>query len=48
MKEWYQDFIGVYEQAISPEWCEKLINLINSLPLNSREPNEGDGLQKKR
>ena len=47
MKEWYQDFIGVYEQAISPEWCEKLINLINSLPLNSREPNEGDGLQKK-
>ena len=46
MKEWYKDFIGVYENVISKELCEEIINLMNSGILGERSIEEGRGLRK--
>lgn len=36
MKEWYKDFIGVYENHIPKELCGEVINLMNSIELRER------------
>ena len=46
MKEWYKDFIGVYENAFPVDLCNQVINLMNEVPLKGRNQNEGDGLMK--
>ena len=45
MKEWYQDFIGVYENALPKELCEEIINF--EIPLGERSKEEGGDLMKK-
>ena len=45
MKEWYNDFIGVYENAFPKELCEEIINF--SFPLEKRPEREGGDLIKK-
>ena len=46
MKEWYKDFIGVYENIISKELCKEVINLMNNIELGKRSIEEGRGLLK--
>ncbi len=47
MKEWYKDFIGVYENAFPNDWCNNVIDLINNSSLRPRPLNEGGDLNKK-
>ena len=47
MKEWYKDFIGVYENALSKDISNEVINLINNINLKGRGRNEGNSLRKK-
>jgi hypothetical protein len=46
MKEWYKDFIGVYENAFSVDLCNQIISLMDNSPLGERGLNEGGGLKK--
>ena len=46
MKEWYKDFIGVYENIIPKELCGEVINLMNSGVLGERGIEEGSRLEK--
>ena len=46
MKEWYKEFIGVYENIISKELCEEVMNLMNNIELGERSIEEGRGLKK--
>ena len=46
MKEWYKDFIGVYENTFDSEWCNNIINIINQSSLQPRHPTEGGNLSK--
>jgi hypothetical protein len=47
MKEWYKDFVGIYENAYSKEWCDNIIEHIENSSLNSRDKSEGTSLMKK-
>ena len=47
MKEWYNDFIGVYENAFPKDLCNQIIDLMNSTELHKRPPTEGTSLHKK-
>ena len=46
MKEWYRDFIGVYENAFPLNLCDRLIDLASQHTLLPRHPREGSNLQK--
>jgi len=37
MKEWYKDFIGVYENVVPKDMCNQIINKGNKLPIGKRE-----------
>ena len=47
MKEWYNDFIGVYENAFPKELCEEIIDFSSKMSLKKRGKGEGGNIIKK-
>ena len=47
MKEWYKDFIGVYENAFPKEWCDEIITTFQSYPEVRRSELENSPLLSK-
>ncbi len=46
MKEWYKDFIGVYENAIPKDICNQIIDVANSNSLKQRSEDQISSLIK--